>query len=132
MAIILDTATRKLQIALATAKTSLDAIWNVSWEDTPVSLPPGTNGAPVGGSANGVTNGATAVDMVPAPPVGTIRRILSIQLNNADTGSITPNITLNDNATGRVIFKVTRATLEQLTYEDRAGFQCFSVAGVRQ
>lgn len=129
--IVLDTTTRKLQIALATTKTSLDAIWNVSWEDTPISVLPGS-GPPVGGSANGVTNGATAVDMVPAPPPGVIRRILSIQLNNADTGSITPNITLNDNATGRVIFKVTRATLEQLTYEDRAGFQCFSVAGVRQ
>jgi hypothetical protein len=127
-------STQSLNIVLAGAKTTLDAIWYVSWEDVPVSgniqgLTP-LLGLP--GSASGVTNGVTSVPVVPAPAAGFCRRILSIQLNNADTGAITPNWTINDNGTNRVVFKGTRATLEQANYTFAGGWQGYSAATAKQ
>lgn len=132
MALILDSTTKKLQIVLAGAKTTLDANWSASWEDTP------NVGGPYaglsGGQAHGATNGATAVDLVPAPGAGVTRRLTSLWLNNSDTGTITLSIQIVDSSgpTTRVVWKGTRATLEQLSYENGAGFQAFSVALARQ
>ena len=122
-----------LNIVLAGAKTTLDAIWNVSFEDIPNGgMQQGIAIAGLPGRASGVTNGATPVAMVAAPATGYTRRVLAIQLNNADTGAITVSFSLTDNGTARVLFKGTRATLEQLTYTNVLGFQAFSVALARQ
>lgn len=131
--IVIDTPTKSLTITLAAAKTTLDAPFLVSWEDIPANLIPGASGLATPGSIAGATNGTTPVLMVPAPQANMLRRIMSIELNNADTGSITPILTMVDTAgTNRAFWKVTRSTLEQMTYENGSGFQCFSVAGARQ
>lgn len=127
------TGTQKLQAILAGAKTSLDAVYTVNYTDIPLS--PGANPISNPQSAQGSTNGSTAVDVVAAPPAGYIRQVDSIILNNADTGSITLSFRINDGAaspTTYVFWKGTRATLEQLFYSRTAGFQGYSVAMAKQ
>lgn len=130
--------TQSLQIVLGGAKTSLDALGQLSYELVPVNT--GTPGAPVampiGYTVPFTTNGATAVPLVPAPPANMIARVVSIQLNNADTGSITPSFqiitTVAAVATTRTVLKFTRATLEQFNYTLAGGSQGYSVALAKQ
>jgi hypothetical protein len=134
--IYLDNSTRSLQIQLALAKTTADDAWSVSYEDVSlVNSPQGsyTGQAVTPGSANGLTNGLTAVTVVPAPSgVGIVRRLKSFQLYNVDTGSITVQFLYNDNATVRKVLTLTLATGESCTYEDGVGFQVFTAAGARK
>ncbi|MDB4893138.1 MAG: hypothetical protein JWL61_4993 [Gemmatimonadetes bacterium] len=129
--IVLD-STKKLRIVLAAAKTTLDASVTVHWEDVPA----GGNsvGAPVSvwGSLSTVTNGTTVVDICASPSTGYTRKITSIHLYNVDTGTITPTISTYDGTTTSPLIKGTRATLETLSYEDRGGWQGYSVAMARQ
>lgn len=126
--IVLD-STKKLRIVLAAAKTTLDAPITVNYEDVPVAS---STAQPVPGSFSAVTNGTTVVDICASPSAGYMRKVLSIQLYNIDTGTITPTISTYDGTTTTPLLKGTRATLESLTYEDRGGWQAYSVAMARQ
>ena len=55
------------------------------------------------GSADGVTNGTTAVTMVAAPAASTRRLVKTLTIANTDTASATVKIYLLDGANARLI-----------------------------
>lgn len=124
-------STRSLNIILAGAKTTLDAIWYVTAEDTPANYKPmiasPADPAPV--NFDGTTNGVTAVVLVPAPSKGWVRTITGIFLYNIDTGSITPSFEIISGVNTRKIFTPVLATLENLHYSPGFGWKCYTTAG---
>lgn len=130
-------STQALDYIQAAAKTTLDGSGQVSYEDIPINTSPGAPvAAPIPGTVPFTTNGVTAVPLLSAPAVGYVRKVISIQLNNTDTGTITPSFrittTVAGTATTRPVFKGTRATLEQLNYTLSGGWQGYSVAMAKQ
>ncbi|MDB4876455.1 MAG: hypothetical protein JWM41_2901 [Gemmatimonadetes bacterium] len=128
----LDTTSRKLQVVLAGAKSTVDAAWTVNFQDA--SPAGGIGGGPPTAfqqEANGTTNGATAVDMVPAPPAGAnlVRSVTTLTLFNADNAAITATIRINDNGTTRVLTTIVLQTSETLVYEQNDGFYCLDING---
>jgi hypothetical protein len=120
----LDTATRKLQIILALAKTSADCPVVVDWVDIAA-----TTSTP--GMTPTVTNGVTAVDIVAAPGSGQ-RKVNGITVNNIDTGPITATIRTNDNGTLCPHITVTLQIKETLGYTDVEGWYVIDAAGGRK
>src|SRR4051812_513038 len=97
---VLDTITRKLQVKLAAAHTTtaLDVV--SSYEDlTTTTFTAGANTIS--------TNGTTAVDAVGVPGASTQRRIQRVSVYNADTVQHTVSFIYNDNATLRLLAKLT-------------------------
>lgn len=130
-------ATQTLAIVLAGAKTTLDALGQLSYEDVPIATSPGQPvPAPTPGTVAFTTNGVTSVPLLAAPAVGYVRKVVSIQLYNIDTGTITPSFVIGTTAAGstttRAVFKGTRATLENLNYTLSGGWQGYSVAMAKQ
>jgi hypothetical protein len=121
----LDNANRKLQVILAAAKSSVDCPVVVDWVDITAS-------ATTPGPTPTVTNGVTAVDIVPAPGGSTQRKVNGLSLVNVDTGAITPTIRLFDNSTLSTLFKATLQVGEALYYTDVEGFFVVDAAGGRK
>jgi hypothetical protein len=123
--ILLDTTTRKLQVILAAAKTSLDCPWVASYMDISTSTFAMTGAA----SATGSTNGVTAVDQVAAPAASTTRQLKYLNVFNADTGAVTATIRYNDNATLYKLITVTLQIGEMLVYNADHGWAIFDASG---
>ena len=106
---ILDAVTKKLEILLGGAITTNQLTFQCEWVDVTASAStPGTNG--------GLTNGATAVDLVPVPGASTQRIINGINIYNADTVPQTVTVRFNDNATTRVLKTTTLAVGDTLSW----------------
>ena len=122
--IILDTTTKKLQVLLAGAKATNDCPWVVGWVETKAST------FPAPGSANGVTNGVTAVDTVPVPSgASTYRQLKGFSLFNADTAPVTVILRYNDNGTTRDVYKAAVPVGYSLEYEDGFGWDLHDTSG---
>jgi hypothetical protein len=106
---ILDAATKKLEILLGGAVTANQLPFQCEWVDvTTTTSTPGTNGL--------VTNGATPVDLVPVPGASTQRIVNGINIYNADTAPATVTVRFNDNATLRTLKVVTLAVGDTLAW----------------
>ena len=106
---ILDATTKKLEILLGSAVTSNQLTFQCEWVDvTSSASTPGTNG--------GLTNGASAVDLVGVPGASTQRIINGINIYNADTVAATVTVRFNDNATTRVLKISTLAVGDTLSW----------------
>jgi hypothetical protein len=120
--IVLDSALRKLQIVLVSAKATNDCPVVVSYSDvTTTTYTPG--------SSNTATNGITAVDVVAAPAASTQREIKLLSVQNADTALVDVIVRYNDNGTARDFFACTLQVDEQLVYADSEGFHVLDAAG---
>ncbi len=126
--ISLNKSTKKLQAVLGGAVTTTELDFVTTYRDGDLqerfSWP----------SQDGVTTGATAVDIVDAPGVSSEDRIVnSITIHNVDTVNQTVTIQFVNSVTGsdvtRTIFKATLATLETLVYEDGAGWSVLTATG---
>lgn len=127
-------STQKIQIVLAGAKNANDMQGRSSYEDTYIGTAD-IQHPPSAGFTDFSTNGATAVDIVPAPPPGYIRKVKSILINNADTASCTFSIqsySIAGAAVSKVFWKWVLATLYQAKYIGEDGWAMFTSAGVRQ
>lgn len=126
-------STMSLTVVLGGAAATTEPQGVACWEDLPVSGQVGGI-APVHqpGSAAFITTGSTAITLVAAPAAGFVRRVTTIHLYNIDSAAITPNFKVVVGATGRTVFKGTRATLENLFYGFTTGWQGYSVALAKQ
>lgn len=84
------------------------------------------------GSSSGATNGATAVDWIAAPASGIKRQAKYLSLYNADTANVTATVRVVDNATNRILLKITLATGERLEFLDGEGFRVLDAAGAEK
>ena len=127
--------TQTLTVVLGGAVTANQCTGCVHYEDVPLSgnIQGITPNFGLPGNNAFITASAAAVTIAAAPSVGYFRRILALEFYNADTATITATFTITDTAgTNRVIFKGTRATLENLNYTLSGGWQGYSVAMAKQ
>lgn len=126
-------ATQTLTIVLAGNVTANQLTGEFHYEDIPVSGDVQGIVKPLPGNALFVTNQTTAVTLVSSPAAGFVRKVIGGFVYNADTATATLTFTVTDSAaSNRVIFKGTRATLENLNYTFGNGFKGQSVAMVSQ
>lgn len=119
----LDKTTRKLQVVLAGAVTTNELHVTVAYYDVAAQTKSGTEEyRRVISTA--LTTGATAVDVCDAPSTNnTVRNIVYVAINNADTVSATPTVQIDDAGTDyRQIAKALTAG-QSLVYEHGAGWQ---------
>lgn len=124
-------STRSLEIILAGAVTTNQLPFTATYVDhTPNTPPviPVTTSTP----ADGQTNNAVAVTMVPAPAVGTQRTIKRINVYNADTAQATVTIRVNNGGTLRNQLSVILSAGERIEYEDSKGFSIYDTFGAQK
>lgn len=112
---ILDTTTRKLQIVLTGAKTTLDMPVVVDWVDnTTTTFTPGVTPT--------TTNGIGLVDILAAPSASTQRKVNGLTINNIDTATKTVQVLLNDNGTSYQLQSQLLQVGDILCYTDSRGW----------
>ena len=121
--IVVDIPGKSIEVVLAGAVSATQLPFVVNYTNT------SREGRKSIGSTNGTTNNTTAVTILAAPSSGARREAESISLYNADTGSATVTIRINDNSTTRIIVKVVLATLDHLIYTAAAGWFVMTSAG---
>lgn len=119
---ILDTTTRKLQAVLAAAVTTNQLRVVSSWTDI-------TSSSNTAGTTPVLSNGTTAVDIVPAPAASTQRNVYAMNVYNADTAPATVKLQLNDNGTVYTIVTVVLLPGYTLSFTDVNAWQILNPAG---
>lgn len=118
--IILDSGLRKLQVILASPKTTSDCPLTVHYVDAPAYTP---------ASNNVLTNGTTVVDFLLHPGTAVTRHVKLITLVNEDTVGCNATIRYNDNATLRTLVKIALAVGDNLFYTDGEGWRVVDANG---
>lgn len=118
----LDSTTKSLQLVLAGAVTTNQAVISTDWADN-------TATTFTAGSSDLLSNNATAVTIVAAPAASTQRVVKEVSVYNADTAPITATVRLNNSGTFRTIVTVTLQTGERLAYSQTDGWRVSTVAG---
>lgn len=122
---ILDSTLRKLQVVLTTAQTTAPMSVVVDWVDnTTTTFTPGVTPT--------VTNGTTAVDILPAPAAATQRKVNGITISNKDSVSKVVQVYLNDNGTQYSLTSSTLGVGETLGYTDTQGWYTIDTSGARK
>ena len=113
---ILDTTTRKLQIALSATVATNQCPVIVDYVDF-------TESATTPGMQASVTNNVTPVDILSAPAASTQRKVNNISVHNVDTVSVNVTIVLVDNSTNyQLINSIVLEVGDILTYTDTDGW----------
>ena len=123
--IILDTTTRTLEILLSAATTTNPLQFVASYVDINQTVPALT----AANTTYGVTNGTTAVTVVPAPAASTSRQLKFLSVQNADTTYDTLTVRLNDGGTLRNIGVFQLAPNDSLVYTSDRGFVVLDMTG---
>lgn len=109
---ILDTSLKSLEIKLSGSVTTNQLPWVSSWvllSTVDMSI--------IGTSENdGVTNNATAVQMIPPPSASQSIQLKALSVFNADTVPATVVIQINNNTTKRIIWQGTLAVGDTLNF----------------
>lgn len=122
---IILTSTDSLEVLLAGAVTTNQAVLFAAFVDVDAT----TFAATAGDNSSGLTNGTTAVTWLAAPASGSFRQVKFLSLYNADTASITATVQFNDGTNTRILLKVTLAAGERLHYALDGGFGMASSSG---
>jgi len=123
--ITLDSVLKSLEIKLAGAATTTELPFVASYAD----LSQTTFALTGAGEQDGVTTGSTAVEVVAAPGASTSRKLNFLSVVNVDTAVAVLTVQVNNNATKRIVFKITLAVGDQLYYTDAGGFVIFDSSG---
>lgn len=129
--VILDNTTKKLQVLLGGSVATNECPMAAGYSDVRKDgLAGGNEVSQVNKSSDSISTGASAVDLVAAPPSNVRRRITDLSFYNADTTTVTVTVRLYVDAnTTRVLYKATLQTLEQLYYSEAVGWYAVDVNG---
>ena len=115
----LEKTSKSYQVVLLALEATNKLAWESSWEIHSPGSPSGPADQPT--SLGGLTNGTTAVTVVPGPLNATQQiRVRSFQLSNLDTGAATVLWQKTDSATAvtRTLMQVVLQTLESMVYDE--------------
>lgn len=125
--ILLDTATKSLQVLLAGAVATTELPIVAAFADMNQS---GGFAITAISGTDTQTNGATPVTAVAAPAAATTRKINTVEITNVDTAPVIITVRLNDNGTLRpLISALTLAVGSTLQYADGAGWKVVNSSG---
>jgi hypothetical protein len=119
--IVLDSATKYLQLLLSGNVTSSQLPFSTSYVDTATPIYLIEN--------DGFTNNGTPVTIVPAPAVSVQRAVKHISVTNADISPATVTIRINDGGTLINVIVVTLAVGDNLIYGEDGHFDVITSAG---
>lgn len=122
---ILDSTSKSLEILLSGTVATNQLPVSVEYVDMTAS-------ATTPGTQLSTTNSTTEVTIASAPAASTQRRILGVQVYNADTASVTATIRTNDSSTLYPHVKIAVPIGYTLQYTDTAGWSLLSAAGSLQ
>lgn len=120
----LNASTNKLEIVLGGTVATSQLQWNVSFQDitsTGMTLPQSAGA--------GLTNNATAVDIVAAPAASTTRQVTHINVFNADTATATVTIQKDVSGTNYVLISYAVTSGDTLMWSREDGWRLMSAAG---
>ena len=112
--------TRKLQAKLASAVTT--PVASVAFYDVP-SMSKQDYSDYQRSMKFIALNGTSDVDICDAPSQGTIRNIDYVNIYNADAGSVTVTVMVDDNGTDRIQVQMTLATTESAVWTPTSGWK---------
>lgn len=122
---ILTTTSQSLEIVLAGAVATNQLPVSVEYVDM-------TSTATTGGTQLATTNSTTAITIASAPSASTQRRILGVQVFNADTASATVTVRTKDTSTLYTHVKIVVPSGYTLQYTDTGGWSLLSASGSLQ
>lgn len=120
----------KIEVVLAGAITTNQLQCSTAYRDIATQEGNENAGQPTVNAL--LTNGATAVTLVPSPLQTVKHEVENITIHNADTASATVTVRYNDGTNTWVLMKVIMATLFTLVYERASGWTLYNASGVRQ
>lgn len=128
----LDTIFKSYQIVLSAPETANKLPWEANWERYTPSGVSGPDTSPV--SQGGLTNGVTAVQVVPPPPNSNQQlRLRNFLMSNADTAAATvlwqKVSTATSPAVTRTLAQFVLQINETLQYNDNDGWQVLDANG---
>jgi len=108
--IILDSTSKKLQLKLGGAVTTHECDWVTSYADD--------NGTTfIEGSSDGVSSGASTVDIVASPAASTRRVVKGVSVYNRDTVPVVLSILYYNGSSSRIIDSITLDVDEEYTLD---------------
>ena len=116
--ITLDSTVKKLEVYLAGAVSLTELPITAMWTDWNTSA-----GTQTLASGDAHTTGTSPVQVVAAPGSGVSRVINLLTVYNADTGSATATVRLNDNGTAYPLITQTLSPGQNLLYTRQGGWQ---------
>ncbi len=119
----LNASTDKIEIVLGGTVATNQLQWNVSYQDITSS---GMTLPQSGGA--GLTNNATAVDIVAAPAASTTRQVTQINVYNADTATATVTIQKDVSGTNYVLISYAVVSGDTLMWSREDGWRLMSAA----
>jgi hypothetical protein len=122
--IVIDSATKKVEVLLSGAAATTNLPIVVSFVDLDANdiFRPGTHDT--------ITSGTTPVGVLFSTGTASVYRQLKfMSIYNADTTDATVTLRLNNNATTRIILKVTLLPESTLFYTDGEGFRVITPNG---
>jgi len=120
----LNASTNKLEIVLGGTVATSQLQWNVSYQDitsTGMTLPQSAGA--------GLTNNATAVDIVAAPAASTTRQVTHINVFNADTATATVTIQKDVSGTNYVLISYAVTSGDTLMWSREDGWRLAKAGG---
>ncbi len=120
----LNATTDKLEIVLGGTVATSQLQWNVSYQDitsTGMTLPQSAGA--------GLTNNATAVDIVAAPAASTTRQVTHINVFNADTATATVTIQKDVSGTNYVLISYSVVSGDTLMWSREDGWRLAKAGG---
>lgn len=123
--LILDATTKKLEFHLAGAVATNELHFVVSYVDilsSDMSLS-------ALASNEGLSSGAAAVTLIPAPASGHTRQLKTLSIRNTDTAVVVVTVQVDISATDREVAEFTLAVDDVLYYEDAQGWYVLNLNG---
>jgi hypothetical protein len=121
--IVLDKTTRTLEIGLGGAVAAIEPYVTVCYYDVPAQDRVGF-GEYQSATTLSRTSGATPVTICAAPAVqGVVRNVRYVCVQNADSGSVTVTIRIDDGGTDYPQYAQALASTKTLVYEHGQGWQ---------
>lgn len=117
-------ATASLKVALGAAVSANELPWTANAVDITIA----TAEASAMPSADGLTNGATPVEVLAAPGAGVSRQVERVSIYNADTAPAVVTVSYDD-GTERPLASCELAVGDTLSYEDANGWRVISATG---
>jgi hypothetical protein len=119
--LILDTSGKLLEVVL-NAVPSAELPWCASWVDVDAAFTPG--------SADGTTNGTTAVAVVSGPALaGVTRKLQFLSIHNVSNARQRVVLRVNNSGSYRTVLDAMLDVSEQIQFTDADGFQAMDSDG---
>src|SRR4030095_14696884 len=121
----LDATTKSLEITLAAPVATTECPFYVSYVEADQT----TAALTAFSARDGLTSGATAVSVIPAPAAGRSRKLDYLSVVNRDTATVVLTVRVTVSGTPRPVVVVSLAVGDNLSFTDAGGWRVLDAVG---